>query len=174
MHDLLDQIDSASAAHLYYVALCSALAVPDIAGALQSPNGLATGQNYADWFDTNVGSRYVSRGSQTLTGQDCYYFRCSMLHQGTAQLQNSKAGISRILFLEPGKGLIFHNNTFTTGGVTVLNIDVGIFCADITACARVWLSSAQPTPLFQQNFAKCVARHPQGIAPYIVGSPVIG
>ena len=174
MHDLLDQIDAASAAHLYYVALCTALAVPDIAGALQSPTGLANGQNYASWFDSNVGSRYVVRGTQSLTGQDCYYFRCSMLHQGTAQLQNSKAGISRILFLEPGGGLILHNGVMSTGGVVALCIDVTTFCQDVTDCARTWLNAVQSTALFQQNFAKCVARHPQGLSPFIIGAPVIG
>src|SRR5580658_6655836 len=107
MLDILDQIDQASGAGFYYVALMSALAVPDIAAALDAPNGRTGGQLYAAWFDKYVGPKYVmSPGRmapfQALLGDDAYYFRCSMLHQGAAQLQTPKAGYNRIFFFEPG------------------------------------------------------------------------
>ncbi len=44
MQDFLDQIRAANQANLFYVALMSALALPDICGALESPDGRATAQ----------------------------------------------------------------------------------------------------------------------------------
>lgn len=51
MRDVLNQMKSANGAGLYYVALFSALAIPDICGALESQDGTANGQRYRAWFD---------------------------------------------------------------------------------------------------------------------------
>jgi hypothetical protein len=83
MLDILDQIERAKNAGLYYAALFSALSIPDIAGALDSSDGRAKPERFAAWFDTYVGPKYVTPRGQTLLGNDCYYFRCALLHQGT-------------------------------------------------------------------------------------------
>src|SRR5574341_240679 len=96
MKELLGQIRAIANAGLYYAALFPALALPDICGALEAPDGIATGSRYEDWFDRNLGSQYAG----FLSGRDCYLFRCSLLHQGRARPHGSS--YSRILFLEPG------------------------------------------------------------------------
>ncbi len=164
MNDILNQIRTANASGLYYVALFSALAVPDICGALEAPDGLSTGARYAAWFDQYVAPTYHG----TLDGQTCYQFRCSMLHQGSTQ--HPKSQYHRIIFLEPTGGMILHNNVMND----VLNIDVRVFCEDIVAAAESWLPAAQKSPYYQTNLMKFVTRHPNGLAPYIVGVPVIG
>jgi hypothetical protein len=58
MQDLIQQIRAANAAGLYYVALFSALALPDICGSLESQDGVATGARYSDWFNQHVAPRY--------------------------------------------------------------------------------------------------------------------
>jgi hypothetical protein len=63
-----------------------------------------------------------------------------------------------------------HNNVINNA----LNIDVKIFCKDITDSARLWYVTVSQTPLYQTNAAKCVMRHPTGLAPYVAGVPVIG
>jgi len=51
MRDLIDQLDSSLAQPLYFLSLFTALAVPDIAGALDSDDGLANGGRYGAWYD---------------------------------------------------------------------------------------------------------------------------
>jgi hypothetical protein len=72
MEDFLDQIEAATQTdHLYYLALAGALAVPDICGALEAPDGEATGQRYKAWFDTNVSPLHMeSSPGKTATCSD--------------------------------------------------------------------------------------------------------
>ena len=86
------------------------------------------------------------RYSGFVSGEDCYLLRCSMLHQGTTQ--HPKGNFSRILFTEGG-GL--HNNIMNDA----LNLDVAL------------------TPEYQANFPRFIQRYPHGLAPFIVGAPVI-
>lgn len=164
MQHLIEQIRGANRGGLYYVALFSALALPDICGALESDDGRATQQKYTTWFDTQVAPHY----NGFLDGQTCYHFRCSMLHQGSTQHPGGR--YSRVLFLEPGRpGLIMHNNILGDA----LNIDVHIFCEDMCTAVERWLPVASAHPAFQANISRFVRRYPEGLAPYVVGTPVI-
>ena len=96
MRDLLAQIRAALDGNLYYLALFVTLAVPDICAALDSDTGEASAVKYKRWFDSNLGSLY----GEAFTGEDCYHFRCSLLHQGTTQ--HPKGRYARVVFLEPG------------------------------------------------------------------------
>lgn len=165
MDDLIQQVRAVNKASIYYVALFSALALPDICAALESADGQASKAKFIAWFDANVASRYGG----TLDGETCYYFRCSMLHQGTTQ--HPKGRYSRIFFLEPaGGGFVMHNNVFNNA----LNIDISIFCEDICQSAETWWRSAANNPTVQANRGKFVTRYAAGLAPYVRGFPVIG
>jgi len=169
MRDLIDQIDEAIGMHAYYLALYASLTIPDICGAMESEDGLATRTKYIAWFDKYVSQNYVACGQPTLSGEVCYYYRCGVLHQGRAQ--HPKMGFSRILFVEPGTtSNVFHNNILNDA----LNIDVSIFCKDIVNGARQWLAAAEESPNYEKNFPHFMQRYPKGLAPYIVGVPVIG
>lgn len=164
MRDFLDQIRQALAMNLYYVALIASLTVPDICGAIGSANGKATKSKYIDWFDRYVASKYVG----TLTGEDCYYYRCSALHQGSSQHPHST--YSRIIFVEPSATTnIFHCNILNDA----LNIDVRIFCNDIVSGAMDWLKQYETTKRYERNYSKFMRRYPSGLSPYIVGVPII-
>jgi hypothetical protein len=165
MQDLVQQIRAANAAGLYYVALFSSLALPDICGALESLDGLAKRARYVDWFDRWLAPIYGGN----LDGDTCYQFRCSILHQG--RTQHPRGPYSRIFFVEPGAGsFVLHNNVFNDA----LNIDVRIFCEDLGASVERWLPTVEHLPHFQANLANFVTRYPNGLAPYVVGPPVIG
>src|SRR5207244_2499999 len=123
------------------------------------------GARYASWFDRWVAGRYVG----TLTGEDAYRFRCSMLHQGRTSHPGGR--YSRIIFVEPGAapGLLMHNNVLNDA----LNLDVGRFCRDVCEGALAWRAEAQSTPQYERNLKAFVSRHDNGLPPYIVGVPVI-
>jgi len=169
MRDLLEQIERGLDQNLYYLALFAALSLPDICGALDSDDGEADRSKYISWFDEYVGDGYKSGTQAFLSGDDCYYFRCGILHQGSSH--NPKSGYSRILFVEPGATTnVFHCNIMNDA----LNIDVRIFCKDIINGVRVWLGKVEGTTKFSSNMAKFIRRYPRGLSPYIGGIPVIG
>lgn len=165
MEDFLYQIETgANATNLYYLALIGALAVPDICGGLESPDGQAKGERYVAWFDSHVAP--LHRGM--LTGQDCYYFRCSFLHQG--RTKHPRGSFSRILFIKPHPSRpVAHMNVMDHA----LNIDVRMFCLEMVAAARNWLTSVQGTEPYETNLNAFVQRYPDGLPPYIGGVPVI-
>ena len=103
MRDYLEQTRAARLAGLFLVGLGAALAIPDMCGAMESTDGIATKQRYVDWFDQNAAPRYGG----FMLGEDCYMLRCSMLHRGTTQ--HPRGNFSRFLFTEPG-GITTHNN----------------------------------------------------------------
>lgn len=165
MRDFFQQIDAALRSNLYYVALLTSLAVPDICGALDSEDGLATREKYEAWFD-----RYVAPACfGVITGEDCYRFRCAMLHQGSSQ--HPAGRYSRVIFVEPqaAGGNILHCNILNDA----LNIDVRVFCLDILRGAFTWLDEVEQTQRYQRNYGRFMRRYPQGLPPYIVGVPVI-
>ncbi|EMR73199.1 hypothetical protein MCGE09_00036 [Thaumarchaeota archaeon SCGC AB-539-E09] len=165
MRYLLDQIRKALCVDLYYVSLFTSLTIPDICGAIQSVNGEASGTKYKNWFDTYVAHKYFNM----LNGEDCWNFRCSLLHQGTSQ--HPRSTYKRILFFEPSATTsVFHCNILNDA----LNIDVRIFCEDIILGALAWLKQNEGTDLYKANYDKFMRRYPNGLSPYISGVPVIG
>lgn len=77
MDDILNEIDRALAAGLYYLAIAMALTIPDICAALEAENGETNQQKYKAWYESNLAYKYTN-----ITAQDCYSLRCGVLHQG--------------------------------------------------------------------------------------------
>ena len=162
LKDLLAQIETAVDANLYLIALFASLAIPDICGAIDSEDGTASKSKYINWFN-----KYVADKCSFLSGEDCYYFRCSFLHQGSTQHPNSS--YSRILFVDPTATTnVLHCNVFNDA----LNIDFRIFCKDMVEAARQWLTNVESTERYTQNIEKFVQRYPTGLH-IISGLPVI-
>jgi len=168
VQDFLNQIKSGIDQDLYYLALFTSLAIPDICGALTTNDGIARKCGYIKWFDTYVAIPKKYR----LQGIDCYYFRCSMLHQGTTT--HTSSTFSKILFIEPNNKFRGNHNIFLRGTEKVLNIDVVDFCNDIIESTRNWFNQIQSNDNFKKNYDKFIRRHETGLPPYISGIPVIG
>lgn len=167
MEKLLEEIESAAASGLSFVALGMALALPDICGALEASNGRATGNRYANWVTRRL-------APQAWTGEDLYHFRCSMIHQGSLQ---PGFRIHRLIFVERKLGQpIVHAGRIDAShfGVSATIIDVPEFVGFMVAAVRLWLEEVQETEPFNRNFLRSVHRHPDGIHPFIAGCAVYG
>lgn len=184
MRTLVEQVERSLQPGLYYLSLFGSLAIPDIAGALDSDDGQASGERYKAWYEEWArprfrekvlerippeARRYIGELENPLTGDACYRFRCSLLHQGSSQ--HPKSPFSRIIFIEPG----------TTSNVVhygVLNdalcIDLNSFCIEMISGAKLWLEKVEKTERYQANYANFARRHPEGLKPYIAGVPVVG
>ncbi len=168
MDEFFNQVAVAARHRLYFLALAGALMIPDLCGALDSPDGQATGTRYKAWFDQHFAPLHAFGGTPMLDGQTCWQFRCSLLHQGTTQHDNS--AYSRILFVEPGTTTnFFHMNVLNDA----LNIDAEQFAIEMVKVARAWRQVVTGTEPYETNVGKFVARYPNGLPPYIVGLPVI-
>ncbi|HAS8570152.1 TPA: hypothetical protein I7778_20775 [Vibrio vulnificus] len=184
MELLVQQLENSLDSGNYYLSLFTALTLPDIAGAMDSDNGLATGAKYKAWYDKwarprfyemLVGSlpehvrEHMSEMDNPFDGEACYLFRCSLLHQGRTVHPKNK--YSRIIFVEPGATTTtFHYNIMNDA----LNIDLVLFCREIIAGVRLWLSEVKDTENYQKNYENFVKRHEGGLSPFIVGVPVVG
>jgi hypothetical protein len=147
------------------MSLFATLSVPDICGAIDSEDGIATKDKYVEWFNEYIGPQY----SGVFDGEDCYRFRCSLLHQGSSQRPDAR--YSRILFIEPSVNnpVIAHKNILKNA----LNIDVRKFCLDIVKGARRWLDEVEDAERYRENYSRFMRRYPEGLPPYITGVPVI-
>lgn len=165
MRDLLFQIKKGLFSNLYYLSFLGALVIPDICGAVDSENGQASKEGYVNWFD-----KYVAPGYQGfLTGEDCYYFRCSFLHQEV--LLGPKSQFARILFVERAAiDSVLHCNLIEGA----IHIDIRVFCQDIIRGVEKWLEERENTELYKVNMAKFIRRYPDGLPPFIEGVAVIG
>ena len=172
MRTLISQTRKALDAGLYYLALFGALTIPDIAGALGSEDGRASGKHFAAWYEEWVRPRLKeSRGRENpLTGEACYGFRCAMLHQGRSQQANGQ--YSHIMFIEPG-----HPNYsihYCVIGGNALLIQLAEFVQEVLQGCELWINRVQGTDPFEKNYAIFARRHPEGLAPYVRGVPVVG
>lgn len=162
LEQLFNEIEVAVVNGFYTLALGMTLCIPDICAALESPDGKTSGRKYKDWYN-----RYI-KDAMPLDGDDCYYFRCAFLHQGSTQHDKSK--FKQIIFVPPIMPAVFHNNEING----VLNIDLKIFCNELIKGARKWLNENKDTEIFKKNYEKSFRLHPNGLSPYIVGLPVFG
>jgi hypothetical protein len=184
MRLLLEQLENSINSGNYYLSLFTALTLPDIAGALDSNDGLANGAKYKAWYekwgrprimDTVLASApeharpYITNIENPLDGEACYLFRCSLLHQG--KTVHPKSQYSRIIFIEPGTtSNVIHYGVMNDA----LCIDLACFCKEMILGVRMWLDEVEGTDQYQKNYANFVKRHPMGMPPYIVGVPVVG
>ena len=67
------------------------------------------------------------------SADDCYYFRCSCLHQGLDF--HDKMTVDRIHFITPPpRNNIVHLNMFNN----ILQLQIDIFCKDMAAAVDAW------------------------------------
>ena len=164
MKKFIEQIKKAYTNDMYYLALNSSLILPDICGALESDNGIAHKDKYIKWFNTYIAPKY----NDFLNGEDCYYFRSSIIHQHSTYNKRNK--YSKIIFIEPtNNNIIFHNNIINDA----LNIDIKIFCEDMCQGVEKWFKLKSNNENVKKNMKNSIQRYPNGLSPYITGIPVI-
>ncbi len=104
------------------------------------------------------------------TGEECYAFRCGLLHEGKFA-QSQKPRPTRIVFVEPGYSNYsihyceIHNDTFL--------IQIDRFVEEIMQGCELWLDTVQETETFKKNYENFARRHPNGLAS-VKGVPVVG
>jgi hypothetical protein len=166
MEAIIREIESALQQRFYYLGIATTLTLPDICAALAAPAGSTAGRNqasYEAWYNANLAAKYP-----TLTASDCYRLRCGVSHQG--RFGHPRMQYARALFTVPNaQRNVFHNNIINDA----LNLDTIIFCSDVIQSIRDWLVANRENATVQANLSHVVQFRPQGLAPYMVGMPLI-
>ena len=175
MDNYLDAVETSLKYENWRAALFVALAIPDICGALEYPNK-SSKVRYIDWYDKYLLSKYSSNigADHTphtfLSGLDCYAFRCSLLHEGKADIESSRIRtvLERIHFNEPSaNGGSMHCNQMNN----VLQLEVDVFCKDIIGATRQWLLDVKNNGNIQAQMASLLKIYPPFNFPGFIGSP---
>ncbi|MCB2051446.1 MAG: hypothetical protein KDE63_08455 [Novosphingobium sp.] len=181
---LLQEIEKAIDAKLYYLAIAVALSVPDVCSGLESDPENPKWQNqktYAAWCDSNIGTKF-----NNLVGNDLYRLRGGVLHKG--HFDHPKSQFNRVIFIGPESQIVAHDKIITVnegvklGGQDVaqlrlqgkvLLLGVVPFCEAISTSAREWYCAHAANEHVQKNIGRLVRFRPDGMPPFSVGIPTI-
>ncbi len=165
METILHELSRALQARAYYLAIMLALAIPDICSALESEDGRTHPDKYKAWY-----GKYLADKFSPLTADDCYSLRCGVLHQGRSEMARKGKAYSRVLFTLPNPQMTFvHRNSFQGA----FNLDAFKFCMDVALAAQDWFKEASKTENVKKNLPNLLQYRERGLAPYIVGIPLI-
>jgi hypothetical protein len=160
---LLREIEKAMTAELYYLALLLTLTLPDVCSALEQSDGRAAGKKaYKAWYKINIHD--VIGG---LTPDEAYELRSTVVHQSRA-LGSEARNYSRILFTM---------KSTTRIDSCILNdammFDAEMFCGRWISMVRQWIEKTKTNPTVQGHLPSLLQVRPSGLAPYVVGMPII-
>lgn len=163
MQVIISEIERALSSGLYYRALMVILTLPDMCAALESSDGENSGPKYRAWYNKWMAHQYPN-----LSADDCYRLRCGVIHQGW--IGHNQMQYARVLFTVPNVNRnIFHNNIINDA----LNLDVTLFCSDMLQSVSRWYEAKQADPNVITNMPRLVQYRANGLAPYMVGMPLI-
>lgn len=145
LEPILQEIDKAIEAELYYLALSTALTLPDVCSALEQPSGRTNGNRYKDWYRKHVQSHFP-----WLSPADCYSIRSGVSHQGSFGRGN--VSYSRVVFTLPDKRVTMTNCVINDVYVTSLTG----FCETMIAIARNWYANERENQHVKSNIANLV------------------
>lgn len=162
---IVDQMRAASAANLYYVALITALTLPDICAALEAENGKSTRSKHKAWL--------VVHGGRSEEAADIVYgLRCSLLHEGSGYPHGQTL---RVAFVEPRPGAAspVHGVNMLMGEGQVLWYGIPEFVEEVALAVEAWTSKYGAASTVLRNLEKVVRVRLEGLPPFVAGAPVI-
>jgi hypothetical protein len=130
-----------------YAALSLALTIPDICGSLEDPGTGKSQARYKRWFDKWAVSKFTTevQGKQEvfMTAEDCFQLRCSLIHSGSAEIEQGKGSwLDRFVFVgkEFGHVHLFRFNNVVLNGVkmNLLQLQADLFSESMYCAAEEW------------------------------------
>lgn len=144
MKRFTDSLRSSVANEDWYVALSTALTLPDVCGRLAYP-AMKSGKRYPAWFKIWMEPGYTRNIPMMglhvfLSGEDCYALRCSYLHEGGSDItqQHARKALDDFHFIiPPGNNSSIHRNQIGN----TLQLQVDTFCLEIADAVDQWAES---------------------------------
>ena len=158
IQQIIREVRTAIENDCYIVALMGALTLPDICGKSAYPS-LKVGARYAKWCDTYVyptkgridrEEESVDCGITDICGQIIYSLRCSLLHQGSSDIDGEKCAVEDFeLRIQPKNefdiyvdnfGAIWSNDDFEHRE-RHMRLHIRNICRDICNAAELYYQS---------------------------------
>jgi hypothetical protein len=90
MEFVLQSVEYAARTGSHLAAVVTALTIPDIAGAVETP-GEGSKKRYAEWIDKWFVSSFPSYAQHRIDGLAMYSLRCKLLHEGLSSPSDAPA-----------------------------------------------------------------------------------
>ncbi len=156
MEDYIRQLRATYRSGLYYFTLFGTLSLIDFCAALNSPSGETSPRLFKEWFNKYL-PQYSSTsfGSATsFSADECYKFRCRMLHQFRAEIDADSIDHT----VKSGK-IAFRTGTSKVhmcnfSGVYYLDIET--FMEDVISGVERWTDDVRNVPHVEENRKKIV------------------
>jgi len=166
MQNFIEAIRKAIKDKNWYGALFIALALPDICGKVEYPN-LTSNKRYKDWFNKYMSAKYKHNGTVFLSSDDCYAFRCALLHEGSDDIteQRSQKILEKFLFMTAGPHCTYMQDNYVNGQrvKTSLQLRVDKFCEDICVSAELWLKDKSGNTIVMNRIQDTIKIYNPGI-----------
>lgn len=160
LEQLITEIRASALSGNWVLALHGTLALPDICSAIEHGEDRKNGLCYGDWV-----KKYLSRKYPDLDPQELWKMRCNMLHAGHTHMKTYK----RVIFVAPGPARFLGAGEIDDA----LVLDIWEFTGEVTDGVRRWEKDVKNNPTVAANAQRLVRWHPDGLAPYVVGIPIL-
>jgi hypothetical protein len=122
---------------------------------------------------TSFVDKYSNHHELGVNGQQCFRLRCGLIHRGNAR-GYSLFDANYVVFTVPETGVIAHAFTLLNPiGASAVIIDLPTFCAAMAKAVERWFLDNQSDPTIEGHAQELLSLRPEGVAPFIVGRPVI-
>jgi len=156
-----------------YIALSLALTLPDICGSIENPGPGKSQKRYEAWYKKWLEPIYTQPASRNgpakifLTAADCFQLRCSLLHSGSADVEQQKVvDIESFKFFDDTmKGHCNYVGGNSINGVlqpTYLQLNAARFCRDVFDAVDKWDTSVANDNAVQAEKKKLLFLHSAG------------
>lgn len=153
---MVDQMVAAEQAGLHFPALMTALALPDICGALSAENGRASGPKAKRWLQ-----EWLPMAGENAEG--IYGLRCSLLHQGQAFPHGGHARVVFLLDEAPqiyGPAAVIWREDLGQGFTPMT---LSLFLKEVADGVTRWLAAHGDSELVRRNLERFAHLHPGGL-----------
>jgi hypothetical protein len=161
----LSQLEQCCKSKLSLPSLFMALPLPDIGGSTEFSG--THEKMYVRWAEKYC--KFEASYARSL-----YHIRCDLLHSFGSMPKGAQR--KRFIFTFPEFPGQFraHSISLQSGDQNAIALDSILLSEHILNAAKAWYSAVQPDVDKQFRIRQMLRIYPNGIAPFIVGQPVIG
>jgi hypothetical protein len=171
---VLNDIERAFHAKLYYPALLVSLTVPEVCeGLILDKSEIVKQKHYVGFVD-----KYAPQSELGVSGIECYRMRGGLVHRANFA-GHPKAEWTNIVFSVPETNMEVHGLTMqglnSRGEVEKMAIVLSLrnFCVTMVNAANRWYSANEGNPAMQNAMNDLIRWCPNGLPPFVGGAPVV-
>jgi hypothetical protein len=165
---VLNDIQRALDARLYYPALLTALTVPEICMSLTlDKNVFVKERHYVAFVD-----KYTTPSGLGFAWSDCYRLRGGVVHRAN-MAGHPKFDATHVIFSLPESRINLHALSISNGEKLAAMLDLVLFCKTMIEAAKRWYEDHKDDTTVAKNMKNLIRFCPAGMPPFIAGWPVV-